>query len=320
MTLHGIDISHWQSGLDVARSGAQFAIMKATEGTGYVDDHCDAFYQQAKAAGVLRGVYHFYRGNPTAEADFFVKNIGGYVGDALLALDFEDTAYSRDVAGAKAFLDRVTAKTGVKPVIYMNRSFLTGADWGPVVAADYGLWLARYSSETGSIAPWPALTLWQYTSSGHVNGYSGNVDLDYFYGDASTWAAYAGGSSVAPTPPDPGPAGLVVDGFWGNATTTRLQQLAGTTADGVVSSQAERDRHVDAGGLPSFEWVSNSAASGSDIIAWIQRQVGVRSDRFIGTNTVKAMQAHYGTTQDGVVSGPSDMVRAMQTALNEGRF
>lgn len=130
------------------------------------------------------------------------------------------------------------------------------------------------------------------------------------------------GGGPTPTPPDPKPddGKLTVDGFWGPATTTRLQQFAGTTADGVVSSQAQRDRHVDEGGLPSFQWVSNSSASGSDIIYWIQGRVGVSQDRFVGTNTIKAMQRHFGTTQDGVVSGPSDMVRAMQTSLNAGKF
>jgi len=135
--------------------------------------------------------------------------------------------------------------------------------------------------------------------------------------------AILGGAGPTPTPPpDPKPddGKLAVDGFWGPATTRRLQQFAGTTADGVVSSQAQRDRVVDQGGLPSFQWVSNSSASGSDIIFWIQGRVGVSQDRFVGTNTIKAMQRHFGTTQDGVVSGPSDMVRAMQTSLNAGKF
>lgn len=137
--------------------------------------------------------------------------------------------------------------------------------------------------------------------------------------------AILGGAPPTPSPspspsPSPAPSGLAVDGFWGPATTSALQRLAGTTVDGVVSSQAERDRVVDRGGLPSFQWVPNDSASGSDIVAWIQTRVGVRSDRFIGTNTVKAMQTHFGTKVDGVVDGPSDMVRAMQRALNEGRF
>jgi GH25 family lysozyme M1 (1,4-beta-N-acetylmuramidase) len=188
--LHGIDVSHYQGGLQLAAAGVDFAIFKATEGTGYVDSQCAQFYAQAQAAGVLRGLYHFYRGNAYDEATFFVENIGGWIGDAVLALDFEDPNYMHDVAGAKAWLDRVAALTGVKPVIYMNRSFLTGNDWRPVVDAGYGLWLARYGSGPGDISPWPVLTMWQYSDAEHDGGYV--VDADRFYGDRSAWLALAG--------------------------------------------------------------------------------------------------------------------------------
>jgi lysozyme len=179
--LQGIDISHYQSGLNLATAGVSFAMMKATEGTTFTDPALETFYAQAAGAGVLRGVYHFYRGDPTGEADFFLDTVGEHVGDAVLALDFEDSDYLHDVAGAKTFLDRVQAETGVKPLIYMSRSFLTGSSWGPVVS------------------PWPGMAMWQYTSSGRVSGWSGDVDLDTFYGDAGDWAELADPGAV-PSP------------------------------------------------------------------------------------------------------------------------
>jgi lysozyme len=197
--LQGIDISHYQSGLNLATAGVSFAMMKATEGTTFSDRALETFYAQAAGAGVLRGVYHFYRGDPTGEADFFLDTVGEHVGDAVLALDFEDSDYLHDVAGAKTFLDRVQAETGVKPVIYMSRSFLTGSSWGPVVDAGYGLWLARYNTEPGDVSPWPGMAMWQYTSSGRVSGWSGDVDLDTFYGDAADWAELADPGAV-PSP------------------------------------------------------------------------------------------------------------------------
>lgn len=189
MTLHGIDVSHWQAGLDLGNTDAQFVIIKATEGTTYVDPECDRFYQRAKSLGLPRGVYHFYRGGGAAEAEWFLTNVAGYIGDAILALDFED--HTSDVAGAKAWLDRVYAKTGVRPVIYMSASVLGAGDWSAVVAADYGLWLARWASAPGDVAPWPVLTLWQYTDA-HATGGT-HVDGDEFYGTTDTWAAYAQG-------------------------------------------------------------------------------------------------------------------------------
>ena len=47
MTLNGIDISKWQSGINLSAVKADFVIVKATEGIGYVDKSCDGFFQKA---------------------------------------------------------------------------------------------------------------------------------------------------------------------------------------------------------------------------------------------------------------------------------
>ena len=61
MTLKGIDISKWQTGIDLSKVDCDFVIVKATEGIGYVDRKCDSFYQQAKRLGKKLGFYHFAR-------------------------------------------------------------------------------------------------------------------------------------------------------------------------------------------------------------------------------------------------------------------
>lgn len=54
--LKGIDISNWQGGLDLtALRGVDFAIMKATEGTSFVDPYCDPWVQQADGMDMLWG-------------------------------------------------------------------------------------------------------------------------------------------------------------------------------------------------------------------------------------------------------------------------
>ena len=71
--LYGIDISHWQNGLDLSKIMADFIIIKATEGIKFVDSKCDHFYQQAKSLNKLLGFYHFARPQNDAiqEARFF---------------------------------------------------------------------------------------------------------------------------------------------------------------------------------------------------------------------------------------------------------
>ena len=45
MTLNGIDIASHQAGLNAGTIPADFVIIKATGGTGYVNPTCDGFYQ-----------------------------------------------------------------------------------------------------------------------------------------------------------------------------------------------------------------------------------------------------------------------------------
>ena len=133
--LNGIDISAWQRGIDAASVPSDFVIVKATQGLDYINDDCDRAYQQAKAAGKKLGVYHFADGNSSgvAEADFFIDNIQGYIGEAILVLDWETDAVNCGPGYAKAFLDRVQARTGIKPMIYMSGSVVNEWDWSAVV-------------------------------------------------------------------------------------------------------------------------------------------------------------------------------------------
>lgn len=207
MAMNGIDVSHYQDGINLAKIQADFVIMKATEGTSYVDPCCDSHYQEAKKGRKLLGVYHFARGTGSGkeEADFFLKNIKGYIGEAILVLDFEYTnkPSSKDVAWAKTWLDRVYEKTGTRPLIYMSHSVTRYANWASV-AKDYGLWVARYASNNivnGYQAdPWlgnegtgafSTVAIHQYTSTGRLNGWYGNLDLDIAYMTKNAWKKYA---------------------------------------------------------------------------------------------------------------------------------
>ena len=211
--LKGIDVSHWQSTFN-SFNEVDFAIIKATEGVGYVDPACDTLYQRAKKAGKLLGVYHFARpdlGNSAeAEAKYFVDNIKGYLKEAILVLDWEPSGGQiGNVGWAKAWLDKVKELTGIKPLIYMSASPMQTHNWSSVANADYGLWVASYGANTGvegnkpSVKWWSFYTMWQYTSKGRVNGFVGSVDLNNFYGDAEAWRKYANSTSNSSKPSEP---------------------------------------------------------------------------------------------------------------------
>lgn len=79
----------------------------------------------------------------------------------------------------------------------MSASPANTYDWTRVVNGNFGLWIASYGANTGAPGTpptnkyWPFYILWQYTSKGYINGYSKNLDLDYFYGTKDTWDKYA---------------------------------------------------------------------------------------------------------------------------------
>lgn len=226
MVLNGIDIASWQSGINVGTNGvaADFVIIKATGGTGYVNPDCDRAFQQAIKSGKKVAVYHYahelgFQGTAQQEADFFLKNVQGYIGKAILVLDWESDNKG-DVTWAKAWLDHVQSKTGVKPLFYTYTAVLNSYNFSSIANADYGLWVANYGSDApqGYSQPnppaspyWKSTAMYQYTSNGRLNGWSGRLDLNVFYGDKEVWDAYAGvkyGStpSPAPQPPKPSPA------------------------------------------------------------------------------------------------------------------
>lgn len=247
MSLKGIDISKWQSSLDLSKIDFDFVIIKATEGKSYVDPYCDKFFQKALSMNKKLGVYHFAN-NPSntaeQEANWFINNTKGYIGKAIPVLDWESKDTS-NVTWALEWLERVEKAYGCKPMIYMSQSVVNRHDWSKVVAGNYGLWVAKYRdyvadynydmSNAGSkpeVKYWKFYAIWQWTSSGRLNGYNGNLDLDEFYGDESAWDAYVGeGEGTTKPEPTPAPkpeklsneevAELVKQGKYGNGEERR---------------------------------------------------------------------------------------------------
>lgn len=215
-----IDVSSWQTGINVTTTGAQIVVAKATEGIGYVNPDCDRVVQDALAAGQGVGVYHFAHTENSAvsEANYFINNTRGYIGKGIVPiLDWEPNA-TWDTNWALTWLQTVEAAWGTKPIIYTNQYTENSYDWSAVVAGNYGLWVAAYTlgytpiygfnppTVQPTLYNWPFAVAWQYTSNGHINGWAEGIDLSVVYGDLNTWYAYAGSGQATPKPtPQPAP-------------------------------------------------------------------------------------------------------------------
>jgi hypothetical protein len=207
VTLLGDDTSKYQGTI----LGRDFEIIKATGGDDglYVDPTCDTKYQANKAAGKLLCVYHITRQayDAVTEANFFVDNVLGYVGEAVLVLDFETET---NVAWAKAFFDQVYARTRVWGLLYASASAINAVNWSPVAVHD-ALYEAGYPNQFNVLNPptpradgadmpyasgaWSYATIWQYSSS------AGTLDKDIAYITPDGWHRLAMGDRNAPTPP-----------------------------------------------------------------------------------------------------------------------
>lgn len=247
MAIYFIDIASYQAGLDLRAAAAEIdgVIIKATEGTGYVNPSCDEHWGQACDAGLLRGFYHFAGdSDPVAEADYFMQHAAGYFGSGVPVLDWEG---NQDVAWVNAFVRRVHDVKGVWCWIYANPwRFNQGG-----VEQNCMRWVASYpevSSPTFAQAEgWDApsadgvVGAWQFASDGRLSCWGGNLDFDLFYGDAAAWAAYCGaGASSAPAAPagksNEQIADEVIAGQWGNGDDRRNRLAsAGYDYDAIQS-------------------------------------------------------------------------------------
>lgn len=204
----------------VARSGARFAFVKATEGTSYTNPYFAADYRGAHQAGLPRSAYHYARpsGDLTTardQADFFVRTAGtaSAKGDLPLTLDLEESgglAAKALVAWTHAFVDEVTALTSRPVILYTYPSFWQSAMGNSNEFTSLPLWIASYRSG-GPRSPlpggWSSWTFWQYTSDGRVAGIPTTVDRSKFDGSASALQALSD-PTAGPAPAGPGPLPL----------------------------------------------------------------------------------------------------------------
>lgn len=193
--IHGIDVSKYQQRINWEAVKAMraedvkigFVFIKATEGLGNMDQQFRRNWKHAKEAGLPRGAYHFFIAPKSGaeQAENFIRRVELEKGDLPPVLDVEQTygvSNARLRAEVKAFLDRLEAHYGVKPIIYTNVDFYNRHLKDEFDS--YPLWVAHYlKKDRPRIARnW---AFWQYSETGRVSGIRGKVDFNVFNGDST---------------------------------------------------------------------------------------------------------------------------------------
>lgn len=209
--MYGIDISNYQSKIDLSKGNIDFVIMKASEGQNFVDKSLINFVDQIGELDkeMLVGFYHYVRpdiygtvAGMKKEASHFVTTVQstGLLNKSILVMDWEKEPFDREDLVA-AWLEEVESLSGQIPFIYGSRSKLSNwLTWD--LFSDYPIWMASWPNSKRVMAgenagytlpekniPW---RIWQYSATGMFPGYSGNIDLDYTDIDRGEWRAYAG--------------------------------------------------------------------------------------------------------------------------------
>ena len=224
--LKGIDVSVHQGNINwdkVKADGIEFAILRCGYGSDFTYQDDGQFKKNAKECerlGIPYGVYLYsYATNiekACSEADHVLRVIKGCKLDYPVYYDLEDAnttgKCSKDMLGkiAEAFCNRIE-KAGYMVGIYANLSWFNNLLTDKVFDK-WDKWVAQYNDKCTYKGKY---TMWQYTSSGKVDGINGNVDMNYCYVD------YVSGKTeqkpVVPVKKSNAEiAQEVLDGKWGN--------------------------------------------------------------------------------------------------------
>lgn len=286
--MHGIDISSYQTGINLEKVPGDFVIAKATGGYGYKNPDFKRQIEQTLSLGKCAGAYHFawdkgYTGaTPEQEAQWFVDVVKPYLGKIALALDWEAQAKKLGPAWAKRWLDYVFEKTGIRALLYASASTVDNKAWADV-SKSYPLWVSEFAISTDptykagytpvrgyladppgddDIGPWGKnITIRQYTSMGFLDGWSRRLDLNIAYIDRAGWDKLCGKADapVEPeTPSEPAKptvdelAQQVLDRKWGNGTERKRRlEAAGYSYDEVQKKVNELVAKMSTGTEPT---------------------------------------------------------------------
>lgn len=182
-----IDVSEWQGKIDwakVKKAGVVGAIIRYADND-YVDKRFDENMTNAKAAGLHVGCYIFSRSKTRAEAERDATRLYNaskkYNPDMPLYIDLEVAAISKYAdTVAPAFLNKMKSLGG-RGGVYANLNWWN--NYLKNTANNYSaspFWIAQYYTKMTYKDP-GKMGMWQYSSSGKVDGISTRVDMNECY-------------------------------------------------------------------------------------------------------------------------------------------
>ena len=188
---YGIDVSRYQGDIDfnaVKAAGCDFVMLRAmiyNNGELGEDRKFEEYYADAKAAGLLIGVYYYSTDSNLEElhehCDELLGVLEGKELDLPVAFDWESWSHFQkykmsivDINNLFYEFAGIMDENGYSTILYASKYYLE-IIWEP---AGYDVWLAHYVKETSYEGDY---TMWQTGSIGRIDGCDEDVDTDILF-------------------------------------------------------------------------------------------------------------------------------------------
>lgn len=196
MPIKGIDVSEFQGKIDwkkVKEAGIDFAVLKLANiydyDENYKDSEFENNYKNAKKQGIKLGAYLYNYCNTVYTlkkgVKWAIKKLNNKKLDLPIYLDMED----KDIQGESREtltnqcneFNKIVKNSKYKAGVYANLNWLENELNPKDFDKDLSVWVAQYYKECQYEGKYD---MWQYSSSGEIDGISGNCDLDYLYNES----------------------------------------------------------------------------------------------------------------------------------------
>ena len=197
----GVDVSSWQSTNlnQQAKSGAQFAVVKVSEGTNYQNPNAQGQIQSAEQNNMMTMGYHYTHfgsdsNRAVQEGNYAVNSAqqAGLPQGSYLATDWEQDVNNNTNGSVAANTNAITSfmdtvhDSGYNPMLYSNEWLLKNKVDTNKISEKYpnALWVAKYKTNGREDNPdfnyFPSMdnvAIWQYTQNWRGQNVDGNVNV-----------------------------------------------------------------------------------------------------------------------------------------------
>lgn len=188
---YGIDVSRYQGDIDfekVKAAGCEFVMLRAmiyNNGELGEDRKFEEYYRDAKAAGLLIGVYYYSTDCNLEELHEHTDELLAVLADKELdlpvAFDWESfwnfQKYNMSIVDINNLFYEfagIMEDNGLSAILYSSKYYLE-IIWEP---AGYDVWLAHYVKQTSYEGDY---TMWQTGSVGRIDGIADDCDTDILF-------------------------------------------------------------------------------------------------------------------------------------------